>query len=61
MNKRIYFVIISIALIFVSWIFYNLDKTDYSARQNEHRRKLGAVYMTLNNPFYQNALKSPLL
>ena len=27
--------------------------TDYSLRQNEHRRKLGAVYMTLNNPFYE--------
>ena len=22
-------------------------------KQNEHRRKLGAVYMTLNNPFYE--------
>lgn len=30
-----------------------LAATDYSARQNEHRRKLGAVYMTLNNPFYE--------
>ena len=26
---------------------------DYSARHNEHRRKFGAVYMTLNNPFYE--------
>lgn len=26
---------------------------DYSMRQNEHRRKFGAVYMTLNNPFYE--------
>ena len=33
--------------------FYHFAKTDYSARQNEHRRKLGAVYMTLNNPFYE--------
>lgn len=30
-----------------------LVATDFSARQNEHRRKLGAVYMTLNNPFYE--------
>ena len=27
--------------------------TDLSARQTEGRRKLGAVYMTLNNPFYE--------
>lgn len=26
---------------------------DLSARQTEGRRKLGAVYMTLNNPFYE--------
>ena len=33
--------------------FYNFAQKDYSLRQNEHRRKLGAVYMTLNNPFYE--------
>lgn len=33
--------------------FYHFATTDYSLRQNEHRRKLGAVYMTLNNPFYE--------
>ena len=33
--------------------FYHFVQTDYSLRQNEHRRKLGAVYMTLNNPFYE--------
>ncbi|TCS78180.1 sugar ABC transporter substrate-binding protein [Pectinatus cerevisiiphilus] len=27
--------------------------TDYSAAQNEQRKKFGAVYMTLNNPFYE--------
>ena len=53
MNNRIYLVIISITCVIISGIFYNLNKTDYSARQNEHRRKLGAVYMTLNNPFYE--------
>ena len=26
---------------------------DFSLRQNEHRKKFGAVYMTLNNPFYE--------
>ena len=30
-----------------------LSRMDLSARQNEHRRKMGAVYMTLNNPFYE--------
>ena len=34
-------------------IFFHFIQTDYSLRQNEHRRKLGAVYMTLNNPFYE--------
>ena len=33
--------------------FWHFAATDYSLRQNEHRRKLGAVYMTLNNPFYE--------
>ena len=33
--------------------FHHFATTDYSLRQNEHRRKLGAVYMTLNNPFYE--------
>ena len=32
---------------------FQLARTDLSARQNEHRRKMGAVYMTLNNPFYE--------
>lgn len=32
---------------------YQLAQADYSAQQYEHRRKLGAVYMTLNNPYYQ--------
>ena len=31
----------------------HMSRGDLSARQNEHRRKLGAVYMTLNNPFYE--------
>ncbi|SFT68537.1 ribose transport system substrate-binding protein [Selenomonas sp. GACV-9] len=31
----------------------HVSQGDLSARQNEQRRKLGAVYMTLNNPFYE--------
>ena len=32
---------------------YYLLTGDHSLRQNEHRHKFGAVYMTLNNPFYE--------
>ena len=42
-----------IGLSFLATGFYHFATTDYSLRQNEHRRKLGAVYMTLNNPFYE--------
>ena len=31
----------------------HMSQGDLSVRQNEQRRKLGAVYMTLNNPFYE--------
>ncbi|MCR5438332.1 MAG: sugar ABC transporter substrate-binding protein [Selenomonas sp.] len=31
----------------------HMAQGDLSVRQNEQRRKLGAVYMTLNNPFYE--------
>ena len=43
----------TIAVAFLAAGFYHFTTTDYSLRQNEHRRKLGAVYMTLNNPFYE--------
>ena len=33
--------------------FQQLYNRDFSVRQNEGRRKFGAVYMTLNNPFYE--------
>lgn len=32
---------------------WQIMQTDFSLRQAEHRRKFGAVYMTLNNPFYE--------
>ena len=47
----IWLIIIGVSL--TGMEFYHLATTDYSMRQNEHRRKLGAVYMTLNNPFYE--------
>lgn len=47
------FLAAAIVLSLTTAVFYHFVTTDYSARQNEHRRKLGAVYMTLNNPFYE--------
>lgn len=34
-------------------VVLNYSAQDLSLRQNEHRIKFGAVYMTLNNPYYQ--------
>ena len=45
--------IVTIGLTLLTAGFYHFIHTDYSLRQNENRRKLGAVYMTLNNPFYE--------
>ena len=47
------FLTLIIALTILAVGFQHFVTTDYSLRQNEHRRKLGAVYMTLNNPFYE--------
>ena len=51
MRKIVLAMIIGLSLLATG--FYHFATTDYSLRQNEHRRKLGAVYMTLNNPFYE--------
>ena len=51
MRKIILTVLIAVPLLSAG--LYHFVTTDYSLRQNEHRRKLGAVYMTLNNPFYE--------
>lgn len=44
---------VTTAILLLTAGFYHFATTDYSLRQNEHRRKFGAVYMTLNNPFYE--------
>ncbi len=44
-------VLMALALVVMGFI--RLAGQDLSARQTEGRRKLGAVYMTLNNPFYE--------
>lgn len=53
MNRIIQLFVIAILSTAIFAIFYHFMRVDYSMRQNEHRRKLGAVYMTLNNPFYE--------
>lgn len=53
MNNKSNFYMIFITVFVMGIFFYKFAVTDYSAKQNEHHRKLGAVYMTLNNPFYE--------
>ena len=53
MKEKIFSTVIAILILAVMATFYKFGQEDYSLRQNEHRRKLGAVYMTLNNPFYE--------
>ncbi|MBR1580968.1 MAG: sugar ABC transporter substrate-binding protein [Selenomonadaceae bacterium] len=45
--------LIIVGAVLSAFVFIHLAQTDYSIRQNENRRKFGAVYMTLNNPFYE--------
>ncbi len=49
----LFFILVMIVIGGFCYGLYRLSDEDYSARQNEHRRKFGAVYMTLNNPFYE--------
>ncbi|SHK91701.1 monosaccharide ABC transporter substrate-binding protein, CUT2 family [Selenomonas ruminantium] len=43
----------ALTLFLTGLIMWQILQTDFSLRQLEHRRKFGAVYMTLNNPFYE--------
>lgn len=53
-QRGLLFVILLLCMLGVLGAFCShLYSRDFSARQNEHRRKFGAVYMTLNNPFYE--------
>lgn len=51
-KRLIAFLTALIVITFCLGKLYSPDK-DFSLRQNEHRKKFGAVYMTLNNPFYE--------
>ena len=53
-GERLFWGVMGMLLLFLSGlILWQVMKTDYSLRQAEHRHKFGAVYMTLNNPFYE--------
>ncbi len=42
-----------LSIIMLALVGWQVMQGDFSQRQTEHRRKFGAVYMTLNNPFYE--------
>ena len=53
-QEKIFWFLVAVMLVgIMAEGLMRLVEADHSARQNEHRRKLGAVYMTLNNPFYE--------
>ncbi len=48
--------LVALALLFLvvcPLVLLAVGRVDLSAEQVEHRKKFGAVYMTLNNPFYE--------
>ena len=53
-GERLFWSVMGALTIFLTGlIMWQIMQTDFSLRQTEHRRKFGAVYMTLNNPFYE--------
>ena len=53
-GERLFWSVMGALTIFLTGlIMWQIMQTDFSLRQAEHRRKFGAVYMTLNNPFYE--------
>ena len=53
-GERFFWSVMGALLMFLTGlIMWQVMQTDFSLRQTEHRRKFGAVYMTLNNPFYE--------
>ena len=53
-GERLFWSVMGALTIFLTGlIMWQIMQTDFSLRQTEHRRKFGAVYMTLNNPFYK--------
>ena len=53
-GERLFWSVMGVLLLFLAaLVMWQIMQTDYSLRQTEHRHKFGAVYMTLNNPFYE--------
>lgn len=53
-GERFFWGVMGALMLFLTGlIMWQVLQTDFSLRQAEHRRKFGAVYMTLNNPFYE--------
>lgn len=53
-GERLFWGVMGALMLFLTGlIMWQIMQTDFSLRQAEHRRKFGAVYMTLNNPFYE--------
>jgi len=53
-GERLFWSVMGVLLLFLTaLVMWQIMQTDYSLRQTEHRHKFGAVYMTLNNPFYE--------
>lgn len=53
LDKRILAILAAIVIIALAVGILNSPQYDFSVKQNEHQKKFGAVYMTLNNPFYE--------
>ena len=52
-EKRFLALLLAVLAVIAAFAMLCAPAHDFSLRQDEHRRKLGAVYMTLNNPFYE--------
>lgn len=53
-SERLFWGVMGILMLFLAGLaMWQIMQTDFSLRQVEHRHKFGAVYMTLNNPFYE--------
>ena len=52
-ERRFWHLMAVMACVLVCLFLYQIAQADFSVRQHERRHKFGAVYMTLNNPFYE--------
>lgn len=52
-EKRLLAILTAVIFVCLAVGILNSPQYDLSAKQEEHQKKFGAVYMTLNNPFYE--------